>query len=90
MGSNISHNDKDHPAVTTLFQNCTEPNSFTVNDILCTNTEITNELSLVHNDWIIDNFNTGFYIVAGNGSLKFRRSKQATPSPTQTDPNKLN
>lgn len=33
VGSNISNNDKCHPTITTLFQNCTVPKSFLVNNV---------------------------------------------------------
>ncbi|MFC3333556.1 hypothetical protein [Flavobacterium palustre] len=37
-------------------------------------------------NWIIDNYNTGYYVLPNSGILKIRNSNQITPYQNQTTP----
>lgn len=78
LGSGINNDDTTHPTVTTLYQRMSEDQaSVNVNGIINTNFE-----SNTYNgtNWVIDNFNTGFYIVdEGNNQLEIQRENQHIP-----------
>ncbi|SEH29799.1 polysaccharide lyase family 8 super-sandwich domain-containing protein [Chryseobacterium culicis] len=90
LASNINNSDNNHTTVTTLYQNVTTPADITVNNDTYSVTENTTSYSMNNDNWILDNFGTGFYITAGSGSLKIQRKNQQTPSQYQLDPSILN
>lgn len=90
LASNISNSDSIHNTVTTLYQNSTNPANVVVNDNIYSLTETTTNYSMVTDNWVLDNFGTGYYVVAGDGNLKIQRKNQQIPSQDQINPTILN
>lgn len=90
LASNISNSDQANETVTTLYQNATTPTNVYVNNNIYNSTEITTIYSGVQDNWLLDSYGTGFYIVKGSGDLKLQRKTRATPSHNQTNPIMLN
>jgi chondroitin-sulfate-ABC endolyase/exolyase len=90
LGSDINNTDSTHNTVTTLYQNSTNPSNVTVNNSIYSTTGITSTYSESNDNWVLDNFGTGFYIVKESGELNIQRKDQETPSHDQTDPTVLN
>ncbi len=78
LGSEINNEDTTHPTVTTLFQRMSENQAnVNVNGTIYANFE-TNTFN--GSNWIIDNFNTGYYVVGeGSNQLKIQRENQHIP-----------
>ena len=88
LGSNISNNDKENKTITTLFQRMENDVSPIVNGK--ENSKIGKKIvSGEKNNWIINNKNTGFYILEGNANLVFKKEKQQTPNQNQLWPVKV-
>lgn len=86
LGSGIKNNDDVNPTVTTLFQRLNNNSSeIFVNNEIKTN-QSTEAFSDTQPNWIIDNYNTGYYIVPGSGKLKIKNSIQKTPYQNQVNP----
>lgn len=85
LGSGIKNDDKVNHTVTTLFQRLNN-NS---NNVFV-NGEKANQsaASFVESqaNWIIDNYNTGYYILPNSGVLKIKNSTQTTPYQDQVVP----
>jgi hypothetical protein len=84
LGSNINNDDTSNPTVTTLFQRLDNKD-----DDLWVNGSNHNEtpgFSGTENNWIISNYSTGFYLVAGNDEPFVWNGEQQTPNHDQTDP----
>jgi len=86
LGSNINNEDSQNPTVTTIFQRATTENN---NTIIVNNNEYydTFEIDLENNNdhWIIDNFNTGYYIVKESGEIHLQYKENNTPQ--ENEPN---
>lgn len=90
LGSNINSTDLGHSIITTLYQNCTTPSDIIVNNGTYSTTGVTTTYSESKDNWVLDNFGTGFYIQNKSGDLKVQRKNQTTPSQNQNDPSILN
>jgi len=90
LGSDINNSDSAHNTVTTLYQNSTTPSDVTVNNSVYSLTDTTTIYPESNDNWVLDNFATGFYIVQQSGDLKVQRKDQETPSHDQNDPTILN
>ncbi|NKI26406.1 DUF5017 domain-containing protein [Arenibacter sp. 6A1] len=85
LGSGISNNDNTHSTVTTLYQRLANTQSgATVNSSFFNTGD--NSFSGTQDNWVISDYNTGFYVVSGSGELKIRKGNQQTPNENQTDP----
>lgn len=85
LGSNISSQETS-PVVTTLFQRINNKESVVVNGAAApSGTEIT--LLGENNNWIISNYNTGFYIPKGNNNITITNLSERTPYHNENDPN---
>lgn len=86
LASGIKNNDTANPTVTTLFQKLNNnSNDVLVNGDVKTNQAIDSFDGTAAN-WIIDNYNTGYYILPNSGTLKIRNSNQITPYQNQVSP----
>lgn len=86
LGSGISNNDADNPTITTLYQRTADAQSgVTVNSSFYGTGE--NSFTGDRNNWLIDDFNTGFFVAKGSGDLKIRKGDQQTPNYDEIDPN---
>ncbi len=85
LASNIKNDDNLHPTVTTLYQRLSETNAnVTVNDNNYA-TFGTTVFSGATDNWLIDNFDTGYYVVSGGNDLKIQRENQQTPDYNKLD-----
>lgn len=88
LGSNISNDDTQHPTVTTLFQRLSEIDPDHTK-IIVDSTEYSNLEQNIFSEntdhWLVDNFNTGYYIINGSGDLHTVRSQQTTPKEDSFD-----
>lgn len=81
LGSNIGNNDAVNTTLTTLYQRKTTTGKENVNadnNSLQAST-YDNSYTDTDNHWIVDNFDTGFYVFSGSGTIKLTRSDQQTP-----------
>ncbi len=86
LGSGISNNDADNPTVTTLYQRTANNQSgVTVNSAFYGTGE--HSFFDAQDNWVVDDFNTGFYVVSGSGDLKIRKGNQQTPNQNEIDSN---
>ncbi|WP_029278510.1 Ig-like domain-containing protein [Pedobacter borealis] len=86
LGSGIKNNDAVNPTVTTLFQRLNNNTADVwVNGEAKTN-QNTESFAGTSANWIIDNYNTGYYVLPNSGTLKIRNSNQITPYETQVAP----
>lgn len=84
LGSNINNNDASNPTVTTLFQRMDNKSvDLIVNGI--SHNQIA-DFDGGNNNWVISNYSTGFYMVAGNNETKVWNGEQQTPNHDQIDP----
>jgi hypothetical protein len=84
LGSNINNNDVTNSTVTTLYQRKDNND----NDIIVNNS-IQNGINTYNgatNNWLINNYNTGFYLVEGNDNLSVWNGSQQTPNFNQVNP----
>lgn len=87
LASNISNNDFTNKTVTTLFQRLDNKNlkvninGSTFNSIGENSSEGVNQ-----NNWLISNYNTGFYLISDNYQLKVKKENKATPNHNQIWP----
>ena len=86
LGSGISNNDNSNPTITTLYQRLdnkgTSPNVNGVNQSLFGEVAF----SGVSNNWLLSNYNTGFYLLSGSGTLKVKKEVQQNPNQNQIWP----
>ena len=86
LGSGISNNDGSNATVTTLYQRLdnkgTSPNVDGANQSSSGETNY----SGASDHWLISNYNTGFYVLAGDHSLKVKKELQQTPNQNQVWP----
>ncbi|MCM4157040.1 choice-of-anchor J domain-containing protein [Gramella sp. AN32] len=86
LGSGIANNDTGNPTVTTLYQRLADVQSgATVNSDFYGTGE--NSFPGTQDNWVISDYNTGFYVVSGSGDLKIWKGDQQTPNENETDPN---
>ncbi len=72
LGSNINNDDSSNPTITTLYQRLdNSSNSVNIND--------NNRLTANDDNWIIDNYKTGFYIFNNNDSVNLIHEIQDIP-----------
>ena len=86
LGSGITNNDTSNTTVTTLFQRID-------NKGISPNVNGTNQSALGEvnfnggtNNWVISNYNTGFYLIGGNYNLKIKKEVQQVPQHSQIWP----
>ncbi|APA00801.1 polysaccharide lyase family 8 super-sandwich domain-containing protein [Flavobacterium commune] len=86
LANGIKNNDDVNSTVTTLFQRLNNNSA----DILVNGAVKTNQSAESFGEtsanWIIDNYNTGYYILPNSGTLKIRNSNQITPYQNQVNP----
>ncbi|MFC0186603.1 Polysaccharide lyase family 8, C-terminal beta-sandwich domain [Pseudarcicella hirudinis] len=86
LANGIKNNDATNPTVTTLFQRLNNNSTdVLVNGDIKTN-QSTDSFADSSPNWIIDNYNTGYYILPNSGALKIRNSVQTTPYQNQIAP----
>ncbi|MCT4646721.1 MAG: T9SS type A sorting domain-containing protein [Carboxylicivirga sp.] len=85
LGSGISNDDTSNPTVTTLYQRLDNGVGTVVNGSLY-NSYGKNTFNGGVNNWVLNNKNTGFYLVAGDYDLKVKKDSQQTPNQTQIWP----
>ena len=86
LANGIKNNDDVNPTVTTLFQRLNNNSAdVVVNGVVKTN-QSTESFGETSPNWIIDNYNTGYYILPNSGTLKIRNSTQITPYQNQVNP----
>ncbi|MCD0468795.1 polysaccharide lyase family 8 super-sandwich domain-containing protein [Flavobacterium sp. JAS] len=81
LGSNIGNNDATNNTLTTLYQRkaTTGKEDVNVDSNLLQGSSYDNSYADTNNHWIVDNFSTGFYVLAGSGTIKLTRADQQTP-----------
>lgn len=86
LGSNITNNDTENTTVTTLYQRI--DNNKTDVYVNKSFKEKTGEFDFKgkNNNWLISNYNTGFYVFGGNHTLKIKKEKQQAPRTNQIWP----
>ena len=85
LGSGITNNDNANETITTLFQRLDNKGvGVSVNGTSQSSTGAT--YNGVSNNWLLSNYGTGFYLVAGNDNLVVKKELQQTPSQEQTWP----
>lgn len=84
LGSDINNNDEVNPTVTTLFQRLDNK----TDDLWANgNSQVeTTTFSGNSDNWLISNYKTGFYLVAGNNDTKVWNGEQQTPNQDQINP----
>ncbi|TXD46761.1 polysaccharide lyase family 8 super-sandwich domain-containing protein [Polaribacter sp. IC073] len=86
LASGINNNDTSNETITTLYQRLdnkgVSPNVNGVNQ--ASSGEIT--YGGASNNWLLSNYNTGFYLLPGNHSLKVKKEVQQTPNQNQIWP----
>jgi len=86
LGSNISNNDNTNTTVTTLFQRLDNKGvGVYVNGTSYTSNGTTT-FSGSSNNWMMSNYNTGFYAVSGNPTLTLKKETQQVPYYNQVWP----
>jgi flagellar assembly factor FliW len=86
LGSNISNSSSEDNTVTTLYQRLSSENNNVIVNGSTLNTFGTTQLTENSNNWIIDNFGTGFFIVNDtNNSIVVKREMQQCPYWNQYD-----
>jgi hypothetical protein len=85
LGSGIGNNDAVNTTLTTLYQRKTATGKDVVNvdGGLLQAGNYNNNYSGTGNHWLVDNYNTGFYVFAGSGDIKLTRADQQTPNHEQ-------
>ncbi len=85
LGSGIGNNDAVNTTLTTLYQRKTATGKDVVNvdGGLLQAGSYNNIYSGTGNHWLVDNYNTGFYVFAGSGDIKLTRADQQTPNHEQ-------
>jgi len=79
LASGITNNDTSNPTITTLYQRMNNSGVVTANGTSYS-TDGTNTFSGASNNWILDNYGTGFYVLAnGSNSLKVIKGNQQVP-----------
>ena len=84
LGSDINNDDTENNTVTTLFQRLdnTGLNLF----LNGRSQRVTGSASMESDNWMLSNYNTGFYIFGGNDMLEMWNGTQQTPNRDQIDP----
>ncbi|WP_264564010.1 polysaccharide lyase family 8 super-sandwich domain-containing protein [Flavobacterium sp. N3904] len=86
LGSGISNNDTTNPTVTTLFQRLNNnSNDIFVNGVV-KSSQSAESFSGTSSNWVLDNYNTGYFISPNSGTLKIQNSTQTTPYQNQVFP----
>ena len=86
LGSGISNNDASNTTITTLYQRL--DNKGTSPNVNGAGQSSTGEVAFAGNSdqWVLSNYNTGFYLLSGNHSLKVKKEAQQTPNQNQVWP----
>lgn len=86
LGSGISNNDALNPTITTLYQRF--DNKGTSPNVNGTSQSSSGEITFsgATDLWVLSNYNTGFYLLSGDYSLKVKKEVQQTPNQNQVWP----
>jgi hypothetical protein len=81
LGSNIGNNDAVNTTMTTLYQRKTSAakEQVIIDDNLLPTGTYNNTYTDSDNHWVVDNYNTGFYVFAGSGTIRLSKGDQQTP-----------
>jgi hypothetical protein len=84
LASGINNDDATNPTITTLYQRLDNSGGVTVNG---TSYNGSGESSFNggSNNWVLSNYNTGFYVISGT-DVKVKKEIQQTPNYTQVWP----
>lgn len=86
LASGINNDDTSNQTITTLYQRLDNSGTPNVNGATQSSSgEIT--FYGASNNWLLSNYNTGFYILNGSGDLKVKKDIPQTPSYDQIWPN---
>ncbi len=89
LGSGISNNDGNSSTITTLYQRQYSSGAeVVVNNATKAGTGTSSYSGAVDN-WVLSNYNTGFYVVQGAHTIKIKKAIQQTPNHNQTNPGDL-
>jgi|GEM_PF-1028893 len=85
LGSGIGNNDATNTTLTALYQRkaLAGKEDVNVDSNLLQGSSYNNSYDDASNHWIIDNYGTGFYVLAGSGTIKVTRADQQTPQHDQ-------
>ncbi|KGJ95064.1 polysaccharide lyase family 8 super-sandwich domain-containing protein [Thalassotalea sp. ND16A] len=86
LGSDITNDDVVNPTVTTLYQRLATDNSSVIVDKHTYGDLGATSFAESENHWLIDDYQTGFYLAAGSGELKVWKGNQQTPNEDQIWP----
>ena len=85
LASGINNDDASNETITTLYQRLDNMGTPNVNGASQSSSgEVT--FSGASDNWLLSNYNTGFYLLSGNHSLKVKKEVQQTPNQNQIWP----
>ncbi|VGO14173.1 Chondroitin sulfate ABC endolyase [Pontiella desulfatans] len=81
LGSGIQNDDAANATITTLFQNHLQntADAVVVDGVSETGFPLDQTLGMTGNRWLLDNVGTGYYVPAGNDSIKLTKMNQTSP-----------
>lgn len=85
LASGINNNDTSNETITTLYQRIDNRGIPNVNGASQSSFGETT-FSGASDNWLLSNYNTGFYLLSGNHSLKIKKEIQQTPNESQIWP----
>ncbi len=86
LGSGITNDDATNSTITTLYQRLDNSgNGAYVNGTEYTSTG-ENSFSGASNNWLLSNYDTGFYLLSNTSTLKINKALQQTPNQNQIWP----
>ncbi|MDH7461697.1 Ig-like domain-containing protein [Chitinophagaceae bacterium 26-R-25] len=86
LGSGIKNTDAADSTVTTLFQRLNNNSTDIIVNGDVNSSQSQASFSGSSPNWIIDNYNTGYFISPNSGTLKIRNTTQTTPYQSQVFP----
>jgi hypothetical protein len=86
LGSGISNDDTSNPTITTLYQRL--DNKGTSPSVNGASQSSSGEVNFTgtSDNWLLSNYNTGFYLLSGNDNLVVKKELQQTPNQNQIWP----
>lgn len=84
LGSGITNNDTSNETVTTLFQRMDNKGTGVNINGTIQSSGTNSYPSMSANNYLVDNYGTGFYLVSGNDNIVVKKEAQQTPNQNQT------